>query len=123
MLNFSCYILLFLYLVDSSRTGRDKRIFFNTLTGWRTFAVLVSTIVSQVDGNIAGFTRTEISSDNLSIAGQYPWFIGQNIHEDHFELSKTVFWWQYGQLWTNTGGQSGTLVNILNGLPQAQQVQ
>lgn len=85
--------------------------------------MLVSKIASQVDGNIAGFTRTEISSDNLSIAGQYPWFIGQNIHEDHFELSETVFWRQYGQLWANIGGQRGTLVKILTGLPQAQIVQ
>lgn len=48
-------------------------------------------VVSQVDGHIAGFTHTEISSDNLSIDGQYPWFIGQYFDEDHFELSKRVF--------------------------------
>lgn len=75
-----------LYMIDSSRTGRNKRIFYNTLTGWRTcgdkskFVDSIKNdasvkVVSQVDGHITGFTHTEIYSDNLSIAGQYPWFI------------------------------------------------
>lgn len=50
-------------------------------------------VVSQVDGHIAGFTHTELSSDKLSIAGQYIWFISQNIDENHLlEFSKRVFW-------------------------------
>lgn len=118
-------------MIDSSRTGRNKRIFYNTLTGWRTFgdkSKFVDSIkndasvkvVSQVDGHITGFTHTEIYSDNLSIAGQYPWFIGQHFDKDHFEFSKEFFGGlQYGHLWANIGGQNGTLVNILNGLPPA----
>lgn len=96
MLNCSFYIPSFLYLIDSSRTCRNKRIFCNTLTDWSTcgdkskFVDSIKNsaseeVVSQVDGHITGFTHTEIYSDNLSKAGQYPWFIGQNF--DHFEFS------------------------------------
>lgn len=112
MLNCSFYIPLFLYLIGSSRTDRNKRIFCNALTGWRKcgdkskFVDSIKNgasvkVVSQVDGHITGFTHTKIYSDNMSIAGQYPWFICQNFDKDYFEFSKRVFW--RPAIWSTVG--------------------
>lgn len=94
-------------LVYGSRTGRNKGIFCNTLTGLRTCgdkSKYVDSIKNGARVKVAQnqFHHTEISSDNLSKAGQNRWFIGQNIDEDHLlEFSKRVFW--RPAIWSTVG--------------------
>lgn len=108
MLNCSCHIpLLLKFLVDKSRTGRNRCFFCNALTGKKTYddkSTFVESVKKklcqckscQLDGHIA-----EISCDNLSIAGQQPWFIGQNREEDRYDFSEKAFW--RPAIWSTVG--------------------